>query len=370
MKTCPLGDVIDTSRSGFASGKRADDGVVQLRMNNVSTDGALDLTSFIRVPATEKQVSELSLTHGDVLFNCTNSAELVGKTCLFKNYPEPVVFSNHFVRLRTKRDVLLGEFLARWLAWTRDRGVFTHGCVKWVNQATYKKTDLLKLQIPLPPLAEQERIAGILDAADALRAKRRESLAQLDTLLQSTFLEMFGDPVANPMGWETRTLGEIIKVKSGNGLVAKDMAPGGEFPVYGGNGVNGYHDAYMFEEPKIILGRVGVYCGVVHLTKPKAWVTDNALYVHELLQPIDTTFLIESLKVANLNQYASQAAQPLISGGRIYPVAIPLPPLDLQHRFAAIVESVEQQKASQRAHLEELDTLFASLQSRAFQGEL
>ena len=57
-----------------------------------------------------------------------------------------------------------------------------------------------KFQIPLPPLPEQKRIAGILDAADALRARRRESLAQLDTLLQSTFLDMFGDPVTNPMG--------------------------------------------------------------------------------------------------------------------------------------------------------------------------
>ena len=57
-------------------------------------------------------------------------------------------------------------------------------------------------KIPLPPLDEQKRIAGILDAADALRAKRREALAELDTLLQSTFLDMFGDPVTNPMGWE------------------------------------------------------------------------------------------------------------------------------------------------------------------------
>ena len=54
-----------------------------------------------------------------------------------------------------------------------------------------------------PPLAEQKRIAAILDAADALRAKRREALAQLDTLLQSTFLDMFGDPVTNPMGWDS-----------------------------------------------------------------------------------------------------------------------------------------------------------------------
>ena len=68
------------------------------------------------------------------------------------------------------------------------------------------KAKLQILQIPLPPLAEQKRIAGILDAADALRAKRREALAQLDTLLQSTFLDMFGDPVTNPMGWEVTTV--------------------------------------------------------------------------------------------------------------------------------------------------------------------
>ena len=69
-----------------------------------------------------------------------------------------------------------------------------------------RRSDLEGFQIPLPPLAEQKRIAAILDAADALRAKRRESLAQLDTLLQSTFLEMFGDPVTNPMGWDKPAL--------------------------------------------------------------------------------------------------------------------------------------------------------------------
>ena len=73
-----------------------------------------------------------------------------------------------------------------------------------------RRSDIASLQIPLPPLAEQKRIAGILDAADALRAKRREALAQLDTLLQSTFLDMFGDPVTNPMGWEERHLPDLV----------------------------------------------------------------------------------------------------------------------------------------------------------------
>ena len=71
------------------------------------------------------------------------------------------------------------------------------------------KGDIAALQIPLPPLDEQKRIAGILDAADALRAKRRKAVAQLDTLLQATFLDMFGDPVTNPKGWEAPALSEV-----------------------------------------------------------------------------------------------------------------------------------------------------------------
>ena len=81
-----------------------------------------------------------------------------------------------------------------------------------------KKSAFAEFQIPLPPLAEQKRIARILDAADALRAKRREALAQLDTLLQSTFLDMFGDPVTNPKGLDVELLGELIAMGPQNGL--------------------------------------------------------------------------------------------------------------------------------------------------------
>ncbi len=238
------------------------------------------------------------------------------------------------------------------------------------NINNLKKEHLDNLQILLPPLVEQKRVAGILDAADTLRSKRRETLAQLDSLVRSTFLNMFGDPVTNPKAWERKPLGEVIRVRSGDGLAAKDMVADGKYPVYGGNGISGYHDSFMFEEPKIVLGRVGVYCGAVHLTRPRAWVTDNALYVHVFNQPVDTIYLLAALKMANLNQYAGRSAQPLISGSRIYPVEILVPPLDVQHGFATIVESIEQQMALQRAHLAELDTLFASLQSRAFRGDL
>ena len=72
-------------------------------------------------------------------------------------------------------------------------------------------TNLVRLKFPLPPLAEQRRIADVLDRAEALRAKRRAALAQLDSLTQSLFLDLFGDPATNPKGWPVTKLGALCE---------------------------------------------------------------------------------------------------------------------------------------------------------------
>ena len=118
--------------------------------------------------------------------------------------------STGYCVLRPDKDKLDSRFLFHWV----KTGVFVQRMVDVATGANYPAVSDAKIKaskIPLPPLAEQKRIAGILDAADALRAKRREALAQLDTLLQSTFLDMFGDPVTNPMGWEKPPLEDLCE---------------------------------------------------------------------------------------------------------------------------------------------------------------
>jgi type I restriction enzyme S subunit len=231
--------------------------------------------------------------------------------------------------------------------------------------------DIGKMKIPVPPKpSERWRIAEVLDRAETLRAKRRAALAQLDTLTQSIFLDLFGDPATNSKGIRKEALGEVIKLKSGEFLPATEMAETGTFPVFGGNGINGYHDQYMFEDRQVIIGRVGVYCGCVHVSPPRSWVTDNALYVSERKTDLEFSYLAYALTYADLNQYASQSGQPLISGSRIYPVEILVPPLPLQREFASRVAAVDKLKAAHRASLAEMDTLFASLLHRTFRGEL
>ena len=342
--------------------------VACMRTKNVQSE--LDLSDVWGIPESFVKRADRYLLTGDLLVSSANSWNLVGKCCRVPQLQWAATFGGFISVLRGDPSQIEARYLYHWFSSPRIQATVRSLGQQTTNISNLNIDRCLRLWLPLPPLAEQKRIAGILDAADALRAKRRQALGELHTLLQSTFLDMFGDPVTNPMGCERKPLGEVIRVRSGDGLVSKDMVPDGRYPVYGGNGISGYHDSFMFEEPRIVLGRVGVYCGAVHLTRPRAWVTDNALYVHTFIQPVDTIYVVAALKMANLNQYAGRSAQPLISGNRIYPVEILIPPLDLQHRFAAIVESVEHQKASQRAHLAELDTLFASLQSRAFRGDL
>ena len=256
------------------------------------------------------------------------------------------------------------------------------------------KGDIAALQIPLPPLDEQKRIAGILDAADALRAKRREALAQLDTLLQATFLDMFGDPVTNPMGWEMVNGGRVSR-RLTVGIVVKPAC------YYQPTGVPAIRSLNV-RTNKIEIASL-VYVSAENnegrLKKTRVWKDDvllvrsgqpgtAAVVPAELdgVNAIDILILTPDQHVAHpvyLSYYFNSAGgkrmvlgaqrgqiQKHLNVGSLRSAPIPLPPLDLQRRFAAIVESVERQKGCHGAHLAELDTLFASLQSRAFRGNL
>ena len=246
-----------------------------------------------------------------------------------------------------------------------------------VAQPQITRQTLSRLQIPLPPLAEQKRMAGILDAADALRAKRREALAQLDTLLQSTFLDMFGDPVTNPMGWPIRPLGEVAENKDSMRIPVKQSdrdQRSGKYPYYGSVGIIDDIDDYLFEGPHLLISEDGKHLEsrnrpIICLADGRFWVNNHA-HVLASNGHAELIFLAHNLELRPIRQYVTGIDQFKLNRKKMDIIPVPLPPLDLQRRFAALVESIDHQKARMRAHLVELDALFASVQSRAFNGEL
>ncbi|WP_199921545.1 restriction endonuclease subunit S [Intrasporangium calvum] len=281
--------------------------------------------------------------------------------------PEPCLISPMYTVFEADRERVDPSYLLRYLKSPRALAEYPRlGKGSVHRRRSISLQALGHLSIPLPPVEEQRRIAASLDHADALRAKRREALAVLDDLTQSIFIDTF---VASGRVDNHRPIGEVLKFKSGSFLPAKEQRPG-IIPVYGGNGVNGRHDQALFNEPVVVVGRVGVYCGAVHLTPGPAWVTDNALYVSGNPHGLSLNYLRHALSHLNLNQYASQSGQPLISGSRISPALIGLPSQELQDEFDGQIAALQQIDEACTAGLDQANSLFSALQARAFSGRL
>ncbi len=175
-----------------------------------------------------------------------------------------------------------------------------------------------------------------------IREWKLEATAQKQIRVPRRSLKPISDsekPYLRPSGWEWAQLGEIIYIKSGDGLTAANMRCG-DVPVFGGNGINGHHDTSNVDQPTIVIGRVGYYCGSIHVTPPKAWITDNAFITHFCQDAINLIFLVLLLNGTNLKEEENATAQPVISGSKIYPIIVGLPPLAEQHRIVAKVDEL------------------------------
>jgi len=158
-------------------------------------------------------------------------------------------------------------------------------------------------------------------------------------------------PFELPQGWEWVRLNDLIRIGSGDGLTAAQMAPNGTIPVYGGNGVNGHHDHANVEEPTVVIGRVGYYCGSVHITPARAWVTDNAFITRYPKACLQMEWLYWLLVGTNLKENDSATAQPVISGRKLYPIVVALPPLAEQSRIVTRISELRSLCADLRQHL-------------------
>ena len=188
--------------------------------------------------------------------------------------------------------------------------------------ASITKADIAKTGIPLPPMEVQKEIVaeieGYQKVIDGARA----------------VVDNYRPHIAIDPDWPVVELREVFELSSGRGLTRAQMR-GGPFPVYGGNGASGFHSEYFVAEPNIVIGRVGAYCGVVHITEPRAWVTDNGLYVRKYKREVNQRFLAHLLTRLELNRFAKVGGQPSISQSTVYECRVPLPSLGIQQAIVA-----------------------------------
>ena len=247
-----------------------------------------------------------------------------------------------------------------------------------------------QIQIPLPPLSQQQKIANILDAADALRQNDKVLIAKYDELTQALFLDMFGDPVSNPKGWEKLMLGDISKISSGSTPSREnDSYYVGEIPWVKTGEVNGnviYDTSEKISEEALTNSSCKLYpkgsliIAMYGQGKTRGQIgmlgidatTNQACGVIPPSEKMNFNFLFELLQLnyEDLRSLGRGGNQPNLNSALLKSYEVINPPLVLQNQFAERVAVIEEQKAIAQKSLEQSESLFDSLLQKAFKGEL
>lgn len=227
MSVATLGELSTDIVSGFACGKvnAVLDGVLHLRPFSVTSEGRLSLSGAPRIPANLIPKGRLGFRVGDILFNNTNSVELVGKSAVFSE-PLEASFSNHMTRVRVDAEKASPQFVQAFLHHLYHQRFFEGRATRWIGQAAFGIAQLKEIKIPLPSTEEQGRIVGLLDQAADIRRRADAARAKARAIIPALFLDTFGDPAANPKGWNVAKLGSLLdRIDGGWSPVCREGAP-------------------------------------------------------------------------------------------------------------------------------------------------
>lgn len=191
----------------------SDNSVVCLRTKNIQK--VLDESDLLAVPDSFVKHEHLYVKPGDILISTANSWELVGKCVRVQKTIHKSTIGGFISLLRPKTNLIDADYLYRFLSMEETQFKIRRLGKKTTNISNMDRVRFLNLQIPLPPIKNQKKIADILEKADQLRKDCQQMNQELNNLAQSVFFDMFGDPVSNPKGWETTKLSKLVSVISG-----------------------------------------------------------------------------------------------------------------------------------------------------------
>ena len=228
------------------------------------------------------------------------------------------------------------------------------------------KANLLNVEIPLPPLDEQRKIAAVLDKVSDLIAKRRQQLDKLDELLKAKFVEMFGDPVCNSKSLPTERGMDFFKLSNGKFVPEAKRFESG-IPAYGGNGISWYTDDAILLNDTLVVGRVGFQSGNVHFAKGPLWITDNAMYISDYDQhKYNLLFLWALMEHIDFTRFQDAGDLKKITQKPFMSMEYICPTLSQQLKYVSFVEQTEETKTTISRSLDKLETLKKALMQEYF----
>jgi type I restriction enzyme S subunit len=395
-----LGEVCTLIESGFAFRKKgAPEGdLLHLRPYNIAEDGTLDLSQRFYVPSSLRSARHKFLQPGDVLFNNTNSVELVGKTALVRE-PLEAAFSNHITLLRPDTTKAEGAWIALVLLALWRQGFFANLCNKWIGQAGINTETLRSVLIPLPPLEEQRRIVArveeLMSRIREAKRLRQEAKEEAERLWQSILSETFPKPGTElSEGWQWVRLGEVCSKPQYGLTQAASQEPVGPKFVRITDITSGQInwetvpycrvdrralEKYRLAEGDLLFARSGSIGATLLIREKPPYDAVFASYLirvrvnHSVVLPEFVDLFIKS-SFGQIQLTPQGAAQKNINAKLIQQLLIPVPPLEEQHRIVAHLQDVQEKiralKEVQAQTEAELKRLEQAILDKAFRGEL
>lgn len=363
--------------------------VVCMRTKNVQAD--IDLSDLIAIPEAFVRRAEQNLVEGDLLVSSANSWNLVGKACWVPNLSYRSTAGGFISILRCDRDLVFPRYFYHWVTSGQTQHDLRNCGRQTTNISNLDFGRALDLEIPLPALAEQKRIAAILDKADAIRRKLQQSLRLSDDFLRSVFLDMFGSDKSPKC--DRVPLGPFLEfMTSGGRGWSQYYAPSGARFIRSldvqMNEIGEKDVAYVaapnnaeakrtrVQENDVLLTITGSLIGrVARIPKEHAGAyISQHVAILRLGKGLDPEFLArflsmdEGQRLVQKSQYGQ--TKPGLNFDQIRRFTVPLPSATLQKRFVEIANRVNASSMKSRTFMSQSETLFSSLQQRAFRGEL
>ena len=358
FKTFNLGDVCSIESGSRGKGGASTLGIPSIGGEQISSAGYI-LTEKMKYITEEhfKKMKQGILKPGDILL--VKDGATTGKCAFYRNEYKEAAVNEHVFILRAN-NIILPRLLYYVISSDKFQSKIKSS-IKGIIGGINLSIKNLEIYIP-DTLAEQQEIVQVLDTMSDIIRLREECISHAQALIPALFREMFGKIERN-----TR-LNSIISLEYGKALKAENRNSEGEYPVYGSNGIVGYHDSYIVEGQTIIVGRKGS-CGKLNLTQKSCFPIDTCFYIKQKT-PVNWYYLFYALQELNVENMLKDAVIPGINRNDYLRNSIRLAPTSEQEQFAQKAIEIESYIKEQQEELENAKQMFQSLLHHAFTGEL
>jgi type I restriction enzyme S subunit len=369
---------------------RSDDEWGLLKTTAITWENGWDWRQHKVPPASYWGQTQIEVRRGDVLVTKAGPRHRVGVIAYVSATPPHLMASGKMIGLRPKDELVVPQVLASALSTAEPQRFLDHRTTGMAeSQVNFANSTLLATSLALPPLAEQRRIADVLDALDEAIDRTQQLISKLQQMKQGLLHDLLTrgigdkaelrDPVRHaeefadsqtglrPATWRISPLGSELTLQRGFDITVAEQRPG-DIPVVSSSGITSYNNRAMVDGPGVVTGRKGKL-GAVYYVEGPFWPHDTTLWVKDF-HGNDPRFAALLLGAMRLERFDAATSVPTLNRNFVHPLLVAVPPVAEQERIVDVIDGLDSRVALERTLLRKLRLLKGGLRGDLLTGRV